>query len=246
MRRIVSGLIIAVLVAACDDEKKTCKVNKAEISYGAGVHTTFDIYHTDERISALRSTLHAAGNVTETYLLYWDGDRLDHFLYQEDGSSVADHYYYTYGATTARLDYFKVNNADTIAAVSEDQFYIDIPQDGQYYLNGVVYEVESGNVVSRALYEETGAGRVIDPDSYVYFEHDDHENTLRHLYKLPRFLPLEFAIERIASRNNIIKVTFASGDPDRNYEFEHDDKGNILNIADLHTGRLMAFGYQCK
>jgi hypothetical protein len=247
MKRLFLFLLI-VVVFGCDDseEKKTCYISKIETAYGAARYITYDIFYTDGKISAIRATLHTLNDQTQTYFLTWDGDRLSYVMFEPDGSSYEDHFYYTYGETTSTLTYYQISGGDTTSTYTQEEFYMDEIQDGTYYYNGTVYEVVGKNVVRSAAYEEVGNEKVIDPDSYINFDFDEHPNTLRQLIRLPNVLMLGFITERINSTNNLTQATYASNGLKKNYEFTYDEKGNILNITDVNTGRLMAFSYECK
>ncbi|HYC84335.1 MAG TPA: hypothetical protein VEB86_03900 [Chryseosolibacter sp.] len=243
----ISLWIVALFLLACnEDEKNNCQLSQVEISLGATKQSTFEIFYTNDKVSAIRSTNHAFGNQVETYFIEWDGDHLGKIFREADGATYEEHYVYSYGEMTSTVDYFKISGSDTTAADSQEIFYLGASADGTYYFDGVAYEVQDGNVVRSAFYTEDGGQKVIDEDTYVNFQHDTQPNALRHLLRIPNFLSLGNLPERVSSANNIVEAHYTNGNYTRTVDFEYNNAGNLLNINDVSTGRLMALSYKCK
>jgi|GEM_PF-3186305 len=246
-KRIVCSCLI-LLGAGCDsDENGNCLLSKIETFYGSSRNTTYEVFYTEGKISALRTTVPSSGgNLETTFFVTWDGERLGQIIQAESGASFKEHFNYTYSGNISTVTYYKISGSDTVSTVSEDEFYIENPADGTYYFNGTAYVIEGGNVVSTAFYTVQGEQKIIEENSYVHFAHDQGENSLRELMRVQNFLSMGNTAERVNSRNNITEAYFVNGNYTRTYEFTYDNSGNILNLSDLSTGRLMVFTYQCK
>jgi hypothetical protein len=233
--------------SGCDsDEDTDCQLSKVETSFGSVKQATYEIFYTNDKISAVRSTLHTQGNEQATYFLEWDGDRLASVFLESEGSAFEEYYYYTYAGDSSTVTYHRITGGDTTTTFSESVFYRPQAEDAIYSYQGTVYEFQGGNVVKTAPYTEDGDGIVVDENQSVHLEYDDRDNALGELLRLPNFLGLDNPEARINSKNNLIQATYTNGNNTRNYDFTYDNSGNLLNINDLSTGRLMAFSYECK
>jgi YD repeat-containing protein len=239
---------LLLFIAACssDDEPGTCLISKIESSSTGAVQTTFNVFHTDEKISAIQAIRHTQANQKDTWLITWQGEDISTVEFQVDGTAAEDHYTYTYSTDLSSGVYTKYNGANIVFTSEWRELYLNVPPaDGIYYIDGSFYEAQGGNIIRSGHYDVVNSSNVISPDGQTTYEYDDKPNTLKHLVRLPNFLFLGFETARINSENNLTKVNFSDGFS-RTFTYTHDDKGRLLNIVDTGGGKQYAFSYECK
>jgi hypothetical protein len=239
--------VVLLFIGGCsDDEPRNCLLTKIELSSTGSVQTTFNVFHTNDKISLVQAVRHTQSNQTENWLIEWVGEDISSFSYRVDGTALEDRYTFTYSTDLSSAVYSRYNAGSLVLTTELRELYLSVPPaDGIYYIDGSFYEAQGGNIVRSGFYDVVNNSNVINPEGQTTYQYDDKPNTLKHLVRLPNFLFLGFETVRLNSENNLTKVNFDDGFS-RSFTYVYDNDGHLLNVLDVSGAKQYGFYYQCK